>query len=89
MLGLGFDSPRRLHPDHRALVDHAGFFNDTLVIGSGADVALTHPERLADLLARGGWVARRVGAATAGVRAFITAPGPPLSSGSSTPARGR
>ena len=32
----------------RALVDLAGFFRDALVVGSGADVPLTHPDRDAD-----------------------------------------
>jgi DNA polymerase III subunit delta' len=32
----------------RALVDLAGFFRDTLVVGSGAAVPLTHPDRRAD-----------------------------------------
>ncbi|WP_214404491.1 DNA polymerase III subunit delta' [Pseudonocardia lacus] len=33
----------------RALVDLAGFFRDALVVGSGADVALTNPDREADV----------------------------------------
>jgi DNA polymerase-3 subunit delta' len=33
----------------RALVDLAGFFRDTLVAGSGAQVALTNPDRSADI----------------------------------------
>jgi DNA polymerase III subunit delta' len=33
----------------RALVDLAGFFRDTLVVGSGAQVPLTHPDREADV----------------------------------------
>jgi DNA polymerase-3 subunit delta' len=33
----------------RALVDLAGFFRDALVVGSGADVALTNPDRESDI----------------------------------------
>jgi DNA polymerase-3 subunit delta' len=33
----------------RALVDLAGFFRDALVVGSGADVALTNPDREHDI----------------------------------------
>jgi DNA polymerase III subunit delta' len=33
----------------RALVDLAGFFRDALVLGSGADVALSNPDRGADI----------------------------------------
>lgn len=32
----------------RALVDLAGFYRDALIVGSGASVALTHPDREAD-----------------------------------------
>jgi DNA polymerase-3 subunit delta' len=33
----------------RALIDLAGFLRDTLVVGSGAQVPLTHPDRDADV----------------------------------------
>ncbi|WP_219417152.1 DNA polymerase III subunit delta' [Pseudonocardia nigra] len=40
----------------RALVDLAGFFRDALVVGSGAQVPLTHPDRQADIRrAAGEW----------------------------------
>ncbi|MGH3550835.1 MAG: DNA polymerase III subunit delta' C-terminal domain-containing protein, partial [Pseudonocardiaceae bacterium] len=34
----------------RALVDLAGFYRDTLVTSWGAQVALTHPDRVADII---------------------------------------
>ena len=40
----------------RALVDLAGFYRDTLVTAFGAAVALTHPDRAADITGMAGQV---------------------------------
>ena len=55
----------------RALVDLAGFYRDTLVAGSGADVALTNPDRDREIRDGRGGVVAGVHAAPPGGRARV------------------
>ena len=54
-----------------ALIDLAGFYRDALVAGAGAEVALTNPDRAADVQRAAREWRARVGAAQAGGRARL------------------